>query len=268
MLEPPRYSTPDEYGELIKSLHAFTAIALFGFLDERAELRDQVIRTFIARGQTILESIEALWRMRHFQDCYSLYRCLLDRVFHLHVLDRDDSFEHFDDWCFLQQFKLANYARSHPGFQGRPEVHTFSENEKDRYQDLLRESSSPWRRPDPLKTAKDMDLAELYHLGYDYASQHVHPMANDGDEDFERITMLRTEPRFDQRSVLSNSILVQLLLVRNGLTASTFEWRRLFETFLEECRAFLLSGSKEYVVTFVKIASQGPDFKWARKRRM
>jgi hypothetical protein len=264
--EQPSYRTTEEYRELIRTLHAFTAIVLFGLLDDSAELRDQIIRTFIARGMTLVESIEALWNMQHFQDCYALYRCLLDRLFHLHVLDRDDSFEHFDNWCFLKQFDSANYARSHQGFKGRSDIHVFSAAEKARRKALIRKGVPAWCRPDPCETSKDMGLVELYHLGYAHASQHVHPMANDGQEDFERMTMLRTEPRFDQRSVLSNSILIQLLLTRNGLTSSTFEWRRLIGTFLDECLAFLREGTKDYEVTFVKIASQGPDLNWARKR--
>ena len=262
----PRYSSPEAYSELIKTLHAFTGIILYALLDDDARLRDRIIRSFIARGMTCLESIETLWWMQHFQDCYSLYRCLLDRLFHLHVLDRDDSFGHFDNWCFLEQSKRANYARSHSQFRERTEVHSFTDAEKRRYKELVEALVPRWHRPDPRAVAKDMGLEVLYHLGYAYASQHVHPMANDGEEDFERITMLRTEPRFDQRSALSNSILVQLLLTQRGLNSSSFAWRRMLHTFLDECLSFLRTGSLTYQITFLKIASAGPEFDWARKQ--
>jgi len=262
----PQYGSPEAYSELIKTVHAFTGIILHALLNDDARLRDRIIRGFIARGMTCLESIETLWRMQHFQDCYSLYRCLLDRLFHLHVLDYDDSFKHFDNWCFLEQFKRANYARSHPQFRERTEVHSFTDAEKRRYKELVEARVPRWRRPDPWAVAKDMGLEVFYHLGYAHASQHVHPMANDGEEDFERITMLRMEPRFDQRSVLSNSILVQLLLTQRGLNSSSFAWRRLLGTFLDECLSFLRTGSLAYQITFLKIASMGPEFDWVRKQ--
>jgi len=264
--EQPRYSSPKAYDELIKELHAFTEIGLYALLDDDARLRDRVIRNFIARGMTCLESIETLWQMQHFQDCDSLYRCLLDRLFHLHVLDRDDSFEHFDNWCFLEQFKGANYARSHPQFKGRLDVHSFTSAEKERYKALVEAGVPRWLKPNPLAVAGDMKLEFLYHLGYAHASRHVHPMANDGEEDFERITLLRTEPRFDQRSVLSNSILIQLLLTQRGLSSSSFAWRRLIDNFLHECLNFLRIGDLAYQVTFIKIATQGPEFNWAMKQ--
>ncbi|MFC2099423.1 DUF5677 domain-containing protein [Candidatus Bipolaricaulota bacterium] len=261
----PSYGSPEAYTDFVKTLHAFTSIVLFQLLDDSAELRDRVIRNFIARGMTCVESVEQLWHLKHYQDCYVLYRCLLDRLFHLHVLDRDDAYVEFDNSSFLEQFKTANYPRGQPGFKDRKDVHDFAASEKARYRELTKSKPPKWRIPDPLQVAKDMDLEFLYHLGYAHASQHVHPMSNDGEEDLERMLMLRTEPRFDQRSVLSNAILAQLLLTRNGLSASSFDWRRVIGTFLDESIEFLKSGRGDYNITFMKIASQGPDFSWAKK---
>jgi hypothetical protein len=264
----PRYSSPDAYSELIDTLHAFTGIVLLGLQVDNAELRDRIVRNFLARGMTCLESIQQLWHMQHYGDCYALYRCLLDRLFHLYVLDRDDSFAHFDDWSFIEQFRCANYARSCLDFTGRTDVHVFSAAEKARYKALIKAGVPKWHRPDHRAVAEEMELEVLYHLGYAHASQHVHPMANDGEEDFERITIRRTEPRFDQRSVLSNSILVQLLLTARALNSSSFTWRRLLGDFLDESLSFLRTGDVAYQGTFLKIASQGPEFIWTEKRRI
>ncbi|MEW6216203.1 MAG: DUF5677 domain-containing protein [Candidatus Bipolaricaulota bacterium] len=262
----PQYSSPEAYAELVRTLHAVTGILLYGFLDDGAGLRDHIIRNFIARGLTSLESIEILWQMQHYQDCYSLYRCLLDRLFHLHVLDRDGSFEQFENWSFLEQFRRANWARSHPQFKARSDTHTFTVPEKERYKALLKANVPKWVKPNPVQVAKDMGLEFLYHLGYAHASHHVHPMANDGEEDLQRITMLQKGSRCDQRSVLSNSILVQLLLTSKGLDSSSFKWRRLVYGFLDECMGFLRGGDLAYRGTFRKIASQGPDFSWKADR--
>jgi len=258
------YRTPEEYSELIKTLRAFTGIVLYGFLDDRAMLRERIIRNFIARGQTCLESIEALWYLQHYQDCYSLYRSLLDRLLYLDVLDRDDSFGQFDDWSFMEQFRIANYARCHLEFKGRPGVHVFSDAEKERYKALSAGRAPRWNRPNAECVAKAMGLDFLYHLGYAHASQHVHPMANDGQEDFERIALLRKDPMFDQRSVLNNAVLVHLLLTQKGLNASGAHWRTLIYTFIEDCVDFLKTGAQRYQVTFMKIGMQGPHFSWAK----
>ncbi|HEX8684547.1 MAG TPA: hypothetical protein VF707_19675, partial [Ardenticatenaceae bacterium] len=100
----------------------------------------------------------------------------------------------------------------------------------------------------------------LYKFGYDYASTHVHPMANDGEEDFLRVTGLAGDPDIDQRVLLHNSILIQLLLIQQGLNASELQWRALVYDFLDHGVEFLESGSKRYGLTVFKIVGQGPIF--------
>jgi hypothetical protein len=94
----------------------------------------------------------------------------------------------------------------------------------------------------------------LYRFGYDFASRLVHPMATDGHEDFYRITKLDPAPDFpDQRSVLSNTLLVATMVVQEALNASSFRWRRVLFDFLDETRRGVGTGSKGYREPFVKI---------------
>ncbi len=44
----------------------------------------------------------------------------------------------------------------------------------------------PDRRAKAAAIAKDMVMQFLYQYGYDYAFTHVHPMANDDQDDFLR----------------------------------------------------------------------------------
>ena len=48
----------------------------------------------------------------------------------------------------------------------------------------------------------------LYRFGYDYASTHVHPMANDGEADFEVLISPPGAAKLPDETVVRNSILV------------------------------------------------------------
>lgn len=258
----PLYSSLDAYRDLISTLHAFVGIVLYEYLRSSDGLRERIIRNFIARGQTCLESVESLWTLGHFQDCSSLNRCLLDRLFYLHALGRDDDFERYDDWSFFEQFRCANYARSNTPFKLRSDIQEFTEEEKERYKQITSSGKPEWQRPDPESTAKDMGRDFLYQISYSRGSHHVHPMANDGQFDFERITGLGEGEPSDQRVLLNNSILFQLLIIRKGLNIGSPKWRRLIYDFLDNSLTFLQTGSSIYKATFIKIANQGPDCFW------
>jgi hypothetical protein len=91
--------------------------------------------------------------------------------------------------------------------------------------------------------------------GYDFASQHVHPMANDGQEDFFTITRLEPKPDFpDWSSVLSNSVLAGSLIVQEALNASTLLWHRVVYDAMDGIRNSLLSSSLELHLPLAKVS--------------
>ena len=47
------------------------------------------------RGEVTLESILRLYESRAYGDCWTLFRTLLDRLFHLHVIAAKNEFEGF-----------------------------------------------------------------------------------------------------------------------------------------------------------------------------
>ena len=100
-----------------------------------------------------------------------------------------------------------------------------------------------------------MDLMFLYRYGYDYASRYVHPMANDGQDDFCVITDL--EPPLDIPAasivVLSNSILVASMIIQEALNASSLLWMSVVYNANEGVRNFLLSAAPEHHLPLAKV---------------
>lgn len=94
----------------------------------------------------------------------------------------------------------------------------------------------------------------LYKYGYDYASMHVHPMANDGQQDFYSITKLEPAPRFPPNiTVLSNSILASSMILQDAMNHSSFKWRKLIWTYLEQVRELLDTGNLTYQQSFFEL---------------
>jgi hypothetical protein len=121
----------------------------------------------------------------------------------------------------------------------------------------LADSPPRWRRPRAEQVAKDLDMRFLYRFGYDFGSAHVHPMANDGLQDFHTITHLEPAPVFpDQRTVLSNTLLIMTLIIQQGLNASTPTWRALLYDTVDDLRRFLGTGKRDYATRLLTLAAE------------
>jgi len=119
---------------------------------------------------------------------------------------------------------------------------------------LLASNPPAWQRPKAEDVAKQLDMRFLYRFGYDFASTHVHPMANDGDQDFYTIAKLKPAHEFpDQRSVLSNTLLVATMIMQEGLNASSLRWRALVYDCVADLRLFLDKGALERMLSFVRL---------------
>jgi hypothetical protein len=251
-----KYRSIEEYQLAVDGFHGFCGLLLFAFAKYSLSTKDLIIRNFIARTDVMVRAVMSLWHISDFQDCWILNRCLLDRLFHLAYLGERNEFDIFDDWSFFEQYKAQNRVRSDPDFRGavKSQMFTPSSLEKKRYGKLL-QSPPKWKRPKAEDIAKKMKLGFLYKYGYDFGSTHVHPMANDGQQDFFTITRLKPEPEFpDQRSVLSNSILVGCMIVQKGLNLSSFGWQPVAFDFLDHLLEHLEDGSGKYGITLSKIS--------------
>lgn len=246
--EPDNYQSVERYEEALAALHFAVVAVLFELARDGEGNRDTIIRNFIARSEMTATSIFQLYRISDYQSCWVLHRCLVDRLFHLHSLQKDNAFDDFEEWSFLKQYNAMNRMRSDPevsGVRGHP-LFTITREQKSRASELSKKDML-WYRPKPELVAKEMDMQFLYRYGYDFASTHVHPMANDGDQDFYSISGLQAaKPYPDQRMVLSNTLLVATMVVQEGLNASTPQWRALVYQVLEGLRLFVGTGSMGY----------------------
>lgn len=131
---------------------------------------------------------------------------------------------------------------------------------------LVKAKTNTWCRPKAEDVAKSMGLGFLYRFGYDLASTHVHPMAQDGEIDFARLTFLANHQSPDA-TVVRNSILVQSMLIQEALNASSVQWSKIIYDFIDQLRKFLNDGKNlEFLVTFYKIGKAWPTLDFCEPR--
>jgi hypothetical protein len=237
-----------QYRGVLDALHVIARIVLLEFAHEPRNTRDTIVRDSVARTDMLAEGVFALWELEDYQDCWILHRCLLDRLFHLVNLQETDGFEAFEAWSFLEQYKAVNRVLSDPAIDSaRLEVVIPPTAEQKHRARELRKHPPRWKRPRAEDVAKQLDMRFLYIYGYDHASAHVHPMGDDGLQDFHTITKLEPAPLFpDQSVVLSNTLLVATMVVQEALNASTMSWMALVFNALSDVREYLGSGETDY----------------------
>ena len=205
----------------------------------------------------MLKAIFRLWEISDYQDAWVIYRTLLDRLFHLYDLGEKNEFIKFHEWSFYKQYNSQNKIRSDKDFKHEAVgwMYDLTEEQKLRYKALTK-NPPKWKRPKAEDVAKSMGLECLYKYGYDFASTHVHPMSDDGQQDIFTITKLEPAPTFpDWSSVLSDSISANSALLHWALHYSSFEWRCLLWDYIEHIQSFLREGNEEYQKTFLKLTS-------------
>lgn len=251
-----KFQKIEVYRAAADALHCVSGMVLFSFARNDCDTKNIIIRNFVARSAITLNSIFALWDNCDYQNAWVVHRALLDRMFHLHKIGVNDEFSDFDDWSFFEQYKAQNRVKSDSLFKNQATgwVYELSDSQKARIKGL--EKNKPtWRRPKAEVVAKDMGMEFLYKYGYDYGSMHVHPMANDGDQDFYTITKLEPAPNFPSHiSVISNTILASSMILQDAINHSSFNWRRILWDFIDQLREVLDSGDTSYQQSFVKLA--------------
>jgi hypothetical protein len=259
--EPSEFRTDDEYRLATESFARLTGHFLFQFARHLLDTKNTIIQNFVARSVTMLRGIRSLWDIGDFQDCWILHRSLMDRYFHLVALGKNGSFNTFDDWSFMKQYEAQNRVRSDPNCKSVLDSPLFRPTPEQRIRYAALAKSPPkWKRPKAEDVAKEARISPLYDYGYDFASTHVHPMANDGLEDFYAITKLEPKPDFPPHiSVLHNSLLVACLIANEAINQSNFRWITLVFDFYDHMMRFLDTGSTEYMTSFKKLVSMGPN---------
>lgn len=171
-------------------------------------------------------------------------------------LQATDSFEAFEAWSFLEQVKAEGRVL------GDSTVDTtrgdlfvpLTPEQKARAKSLFRDPPT-WRRPKAEDVAKELGMRFLYTYGYSHASAWVHPMADDGDQDFHRITGLGPAPPMpDQSTVLANTLLVDSLILQDAMNASTMSWMALVFNVITDIREFMASADTSFIARLSQLS--------------
>lgn len=243
------YLSYEEYEKINEFTQTLSRVILFEIAKRESKKRDIIIGNFIARGVNFVKAIFMLWKTKNYQDCWILHRCLLERLFYLYELESTNKFDEFYKWSFIIQYESINRLHSNQEFKQKVDSKFFRDLKEKRIEyEQYKSEKVQWIRLRPENIANKMGLGFFYKYGYVYGSKHVHPMANDGHEDFYNITKLEPRPDFpSQEVILHNTLLVILLLLQQSLNATTFKWLALVYNLIQDLIQSL-SGLKPEVI--------------------
>ena len=218
-MQNKKYQSASFYIKLSESIQKLSDMIIFNFAKYECAKKEIILRNFVARSSTSLKSIMTLWNLKDYPSAWVIHRTILDRLFHLHYLGENNSYQLFDDWSFCVKYNDLNRLKSDVEFKhyASGKEYNILKEQKERFKELSGKNTI-WQRPDAKAIAKNMDMTFLYKYGYDYASKFVHPMSDDGLHDFHLITKL--EPLSDEQSdivVLHNSILVSTMIIQESI---------------------------------------------------
>ena len=202
-----------------------------------------------------MNGIIQLWRVQDYHDCWLLYRAILDRLFYLESLGRENKFKLFDNWCFVKRYRYKHRCLKDAKLIGKLDSSHFiiSDQDKKRYK-AIRNDQTIWAPPKAYEVASSMNLDVLYYYGYDFASMYVHPSAVEGEGDFSRLTGKPIKVSFDdQLTVIHNSCIVTNLIISRGLFFSQLQWRSGVLKFIDDINRLISDGSDEYLLTLVQM---------------
>ena len=241
------YRTIEEYTDVKDALVTMCGLFLFEFAKEsNLGTEDMILRNSLAKSIMSLKGVFALWEIENYQDCWAIYRAQMDRLFHLEHIAKYNEFKLFDDWSIYKQAQANNLAKSDKRFpiEQTSQVYSFDHSYDERIKTVLK-SPPKWNRPKAERVAKDMGMDFLYKFGYDLASMHVHPMSNDGQQDYFTVTGLEPSVAFPtQIAVIHNSILTTTMIAQNVFNFSSFRWRTVLWDFIDQIRDAINTGSE------------------------
>jgi hypothetical protein len=210
-------------------------------------VKHTILCNFLARSVVALRGVIHLWEMGDRHDCWVLLRCILDRLFHLKYLKKEDSYDLFEKWSFKKKYEHMLLLRQQGNAYAGHEESFFKvlEEQKERYDQVVKENPK-WKRPKPKNLTKELGLEVLYQHGYDYASGMVHPLASDGQEDLLHLLNIHREIEgADPRIVLHDTLLAILLIFQQVLDDSDFRWNRKVYSLISKQLDFLTAGDSQ-----------------------
>ncbi len=264
---PQEYPSAADYKAAYADSAHFYALALEQFVRTVPDTsKNRILRNFVSAAIMRLGNIFLLWREGSYTDCWILYRALVERFVYLRRLAREDEFEEFERWSIQRMFRDAEALLHNPDFASdfSPEqlrsLKKLSKKERER---INRDPKSNWHRP----KAKDElrgsgNLKTIYISGYHFASMKVHPMHNDGEDDFARLMLAENPDDTEATAILHDASIVFHLIIGEWLVASGVSWKSFVFDFLAGVHGFLDSGSKEYTKILELALQLDSDVPW------
>ena len=201
-----------EYNELIKLVESYkriTKIVIIVFDDPNSDTKNIILRNFISKSHSLLNSINILLKEDQEGEAMALYRLIIERYLYLEHLNKKNSYQAFKDWSFIKTFESRNKTRSSSEFNStKTREYLIDQKEQVEKYEKLKKEKKEWEEPKIENLAKELNLSFLYSLGYDLGSSYIHPRADEGFWDALRIVKNEKIVEFKRNNILKNSILM------------------------------------------------------------
>jgi len=227
-------------------------------LNTPGHVKEEISLCWLSRTLRQLEAIDILAANGHCADGWICFRSLLERyLLYAHLCERNE-FEVFDDWCFKKKYENVNMVKSNSMLRLKPEVRQimFTEAEKERYKMVSAdERVRTWDRPRMEDVAKRVEMKFLYDAGYDFASQYVHPVSDNGKHDYLRL-MGRSQEivEVDTTDILvGNARLIATMQIQDFMNQPGHNWRKVLYDLIDAMRRMIGGETIDYSVTLQKV---------------
>lgn len=233
----------EKYESVFCSLENATKGILHSFAFADLDIKEILIRNFIAKSFSLLNSINLLQRTKQYGESVILYRVLVERFLYLKFIIDNKSYKEFDDWSFVKDFERRNNVRSYLEFNDNVRKGFLKDKKShiDRYQKLKVEKTN-WIEPDLESYSKKIDLGFLYKLSYDFGSSFVHPRASEGHFDVIRLTGLQNENDWIFKPIIHNALLLHIVIIKTGLLALSSDNYHLMYIYCDKLLSYISDG--------------------------
>ncbi len=235
----------DELYELTESFKRVCKFVILSFEQSNLNTKNQILRNFIAKAHSLVNSISILLNEEQEGESIALYRLLIERYFYLEYLNQTNLYQAFKDWSYIKTFESRNKMRSSSEFNG-PKTKEYLVDSKEqvkKYQ-ALKEKKNLWIEPKIEQFAKEIDFTFLYSLGYDIGSSFIHPRADEGYWDALRIVKSEKMVEFKKNNIRKNSILLANSILISASNRSEFEFGKYLNFYCNTIFEYLTENKK------------------------
>lgn len=231
--------------ELIESYKRLTKFVLLTFDQSSLNTKNQILRNFIAKSHSLINSISILLKEEQEGEAMALYRLLIERYFYLEYLHKTNSYQAFKDWSFIKTFESRNKMRSNKEFNSS-EIKKYLVDSKEQVKKYkaLKKGGNQWFEPKIENFAKEIDLSFLYSLGYDLGSSFIHPRADEGYWDALRIVKNERMIELKKNNILRNSILLANGMLISVANRSDFDFGKYLNFYCNSIFEYLVEGKE------------------------